>query len=504
MADAAKGSSEKQGRGHIWLAALAGASVALGHAPFSLFWLAFPALVFAVHLFLTTRTVRQALGMGWAFGAGYGAVALHWIVEPFFVDVGRHGWMAPFALILMSLGVGAFYGAAFAVARWVSVPGKGVLALALALTGFEVLRSYLFTGFPWGLIAYIWIETPVYQLASYVGPHGLTLLTIGLAGLLYLGLKNRSAVPIVLFIVLASGSWGIGTVQRSVPAAWNGQASPVVRLLQPNANQRDKWNPELMPIFFERQLEMSAAKPTPDMVIWPESSVPFWLNDPEAPLKRLADAAGGAQVIFGAQRYEERRVFNSLVVMNGDQIGAVYDKHHLVPFGEYLPLNNLFSRFGMKALADTYGLGFSAGQAGQVIQTAELGSFIPLICYEGIFPHEIRSAESRPDWMLLLTNDAWFGQFSGPYQHLAQARARAIEFGLPMVRVANTGVTAMIDARGRITGSIGLGEQGYLDADLPKALPATLYWKVGDLPVILLLVTGLVTLRVRKYRLTKG
>jgi apolipoprotein N-acyltransferase len=195
-------------------------------------------------------------------------------------------------------------------------------------------------------------------------------------------------------------------------------------------------------------------------------------------------------VVVGIQRYDEARLYNSLALIEpGGGVGAVYDKHHLVPFGEYVPYGDLLARFGIYGLASSQGQGYSPGPGAQVIGLGALGRALPLICYEGVFPQDVRAAPQRPDFMLLITNDAWFGQVSGPYQHLAQARLRSAEQGLPMIRVANTGVSAMIDATGKVTASIPLGEAGWLDAALPPALPQTLYARLGDLPMVLFFLT---------------
>jgi apolipoprotein N-acyltransferase len=173
----------------------------------------------------------------------------------------------------------------------------------------------------------------------------------------------------------------------------------------------------------------------------------------------------------------------------GGQVLSIYDKRHLVPFGEYMPGAQLLGRVGATGLARNLGIGFTPGTAPGPVELPGIGAALPLICYEGIFAEEITYGEARPRLLLLITNDAWFGQAAGPHQHLAQARLRAIEQGLPMVRVANTGISAMIDAKGRITAAIPLGAQGALDVPLPAALPATLYSRWGDNPLISMLIS---------------
>lgn len=240
-----------------------------------------------------------------------------------------------------------------------------------------------------------------------------------------------------------------------------------------------------MPVFFQRQLGYSAARAgiAPDVVIWPETSLPFFLGEDPARLQMVADAAGNkTEVIAGALRRTSRSGFNSLVHL--DEKGgvlSVFDKHHLVPFGEYLPFEDFLSGFGLSGLADLIG-GFDEGKGPRVLTSLKLPPFAPLICYEAIFPSYARVQSIRPDWLVHITNDAWFGSFSGPYQHLAQAQMRAIEQGLPLARSANTGISAMIDPAGRIVAQIDLNEADFLDVALPAPLRQTVYAKLGDFP----------------------
>ncbi len=475
------------------LSAVIGLGIGLGQAPFGFVWLGFPAIGLVILLGYTSTNPRQAAWRGFAAGFGFALLVFSWIVEPFLVDVKTFGWMAPFALLFMAAGFAFFWCLAFWLAR--RLAGQGTLALALLIpvlwTGSELLRSYILTGFPWALTSYIWVDTPVYQWAAFVGPHGLTLATFLLAAGLAIALAKRSFAKVfvgaaLLVSAVAGGAW---LQAQPVPDTTNPQ--PVVRLIQPNANQKQKWDPEMIPVFYNRQLDLTAepGDAPVDLVIWPEVAVPFLLNDPSASFWEISEAANGARVILGAQRLDGLRAFNSLAVLGqGGEITQTYDKNHLVPFGEYIPGNWLLGRIGLKAMTAKYGYGYSAGPGLRVLDLGDLGKVMPLICYEAIFPHEMRRVAERPDWMLLITNDAWFGEAAGPYQHLAQARARAVEFGLPMVRVANTGISAVIDARGQVVDSMPLGVSGRLDVKLPGTLPASIYWKTGDTPVVLLLI----------------
>ncbi len=483
----------------------AGLAIALGQSPFSLFWLAFPGLMAAVALGALAPDARSAARRGWLVGFSFAALAMSWIVEPFFVDMRATGWMAPFALFFMAAGFGLFWGAGFWLARRLAPhPGGAAwIAVPLGWLTAELARSYLFSGFPWALVSYIWIDTPLLQLFALIGPQGMTLATLLMAALAALALVRRRPGLLALPLALLAAAWVWGAWMQARPVPGDDAVRPLLRLIQPNASQREKWDPAMMPVFFERQLAFSAepAPRRPDLIIWPEVAVPFLLNDPSAPFGRIAEAAGGVPLVLGAQRLQGGQAFNSLAVIGeGGEIGPVYDKHHLVPFGEFLPGAAVLERLGLRALAAQFGTGYTPGRGPRLLDLGPLGRALPLICYEAIFPHDLTAVRERADWLLQITNDAWFGQMIGPWQHLAQARARAVELGLPMVRVANTGVSAVIDARGNTKAMLGLGETGWLDAELPPPLPRTPYAVTGDSVVffLLLALSGLVGWQARR------
>ncbi|MFT5066516.1 MAG: apolipoprotein N-acyltransferase [Reinekea sp.] len=448
-----------------------------GQAPWGLWVLTIAAL--AIWLGRPATSRRTALRNGWLFGAGYFAVALHWIVSPFLVDIGSTGWMAPFALVLMAGGAALFWGLANYAAYRIS-PQSMVLP-ALMIAGAEVLRSYLFTGFPWALLGHIWIDTPLAQLAAFGGPHLLTLLTVVMAAAAVLVFQRRFfafGIPLA-----AAVSWFI--LSTGPTPHYDG---PTVRLVQPNANQADKWDPIKSQLFFRRMIAFTQAGDAPDLVVWPETAVSYLLEYAGDALDQVSEAARGAPTVLGINRRDGERYYNSsLVLERGGIISNTYDKAHIVPFGEYIPGGELLARFGVSHFAASRGGAFSAGSGPRVVDVTGIGNARILICYEGIFAHEV-GTDVRPRLLILITNDAWFGPAAGPRQHLAQARLRAIEQGLPMVRVANTGISAMIDGKGRITNQIGMGEAGYIDAVLPPALALTIYSKTGDLPALLLLL----------------
>jgi len=458
-----------------------GALAALGQAPVGAWPITLVALAVVFGLFQRLEDWRAAAWSGWAVGTGYFLVALNWIVEPFLVDVARHGWMAPFALLGLSAGLALFWGAGLAAGR---AMGGGLAGFVGGLGLAELARGHLFTGFPWAQPGHVLIDTPLLHWASWLGAPGLLALVLIVAVALWHLVQGRHAtagLPLACAVLL----WPLGA--WLTPEAGAGPDAPVVRLIQPNAPQQEKWDPDKIGMFYERQLRFTAAGEgaRPDLVVWPETAIQVWLNHAGPALAEISRAAEGAPVVLGVQRYDGPRFFNSLVhVEAGGTVSAVYDKHHLVPFGEYMPFGDLLAEWGIHGLAATEGRGYSAGPGARVIDMGDLGQALPLICYEGVFARDLRAAPERADFLLLITNDAWFGKISGPYQHLAQARLRSAEMGLPMIRVANTGISAMIDATGRVTASIGMGRADWRDAPLPPALPTTFYARIGDAPMI--------------------
>ncbi len=481
----------------------AGLLTALGQSPVSWPLVSLFGLWLAILLFTLSPDWRKSARTGWLFGTGYFAASLFWIVEPFLVDIQRDGWMAPFALVLMAAGLALFWAAAFALATGLGTQKTTRIIALVAFLGLaELVRSYALTGFPWGLLAYIWIETPLMQLDAIIGPHGLGMVTVVIAALPHFPGGQSRGILVASGVFLAAFGFGVLRENSGDP----GQGAKVnLRLIQPNAPQARKWDPDYAPVFFRRQLKLSAAPADvpPDLVIWPEAAVTFALDRQPQLQKIIADAAGpNAQAIIGIRRLEGPRYYNSMAVLGHDGLSRlVYDKTRLVPFGEYIPFASILSRFGVYGLAAAQGGGFSSGTEAPLLDLGDLGQVLPLICYEAIFPELSRRARNRPDWILQITNDAWFGRVAGPQQHLAQARARAIEQGLPLVRVANTGISAVIDAKGRITASLGLGIEGKLDAPLPAPLDPTPYGKTGDWPVLALLLSMLLIPAGRRLRI---
>ena len=465
-----------------------GAVSALGFAPLNFF----PVLLlgFAALLLLldganaSPHRLRAAFLGGWSFGFGQFLVGWHWIGYAFLVDPGAHLWQMPFALIFLTAGLALYSGIACVAAMYFWKPGfSRVLVFACFYAGSEWLRGHLFTGFPWNLQAYGWgASLAMMQSASLFGAYGLSLLTIMLGASLADFPRRTPLVMLALFACL----WGYG--------AWRLNANPVqtvpgvqVRLVQPDIPQREKYLRPLVARNWQRLLDLTRAPGTsPTHIIWPEAAPSFVLMRSPLALDQIALLTNGKTLITGAERVSAENgalsFFNSLYVFgHGGRLEASYDKFHLVPFGEYVPFANLLGQVGITQLTKGPS-GFSAGDGPHVYQVPGAPAMTPLICYEIIFPAAVTVHQSgqRPQWFVNVTDDSWFGPWAGPHQHLLIARMRAIEEAIPVARAANTGISAMIDATGRITASLGLDQMGVVDAPLPQALTPTPYARFGD------------------------
>ena len=459
--------------------------------------------------------LRAAAFRGWLAGLGYFSVSVAWIVEPFLVDERTHGWMAPFALVLMAGGLSLFWAAAGAAWRRLRPQGGArVLVFAGAFAGAEWLRGHLLTGFPWNLPGEAWpAGSPLSQGAALVGAYGLTWITLVLAAapawILDPGTPGRrlSRAATVMVPALVLFAWGAHRI-AGTPA---GEAGPRVRIVQADIDQKTKWRPENLPSILRTYVDLTRrpAAQAPDIVVGPEGALPAIINDLMIPgqgwRETLASALAPGQVLaMGANRAEVRpdggvAYHNSLVVLEGTgsdlAVAGVYDKHRLVPFGEFIPLGDLAGRIGLRSLVHMPE-DFTAGPPPRPLQLARLPAFQPMICYEALFPGFTRAAArragERPAWILNVSNDAWFGRASGPWQHLNMARYRAIEEGLPIVRSTPTGISVVIDSSGRLIGPVlGLGTVGVIDQPLPAARPPTPYVRFGDVPfLVLLLISG--------------
>lgn len=497
------------------LAALAGALTMVAYAPFHVFPVMFFSLSVLVWLLdgavdtvsgrFSLRRFLPAFKIGWWFGFGAFVTGLHWITEAFFVDADTFGWLAPVALIGLPAVLALFTGLGTSIARLFWTDGWGrIPALALGLGLTDWLRSVAFTGFPWNLFGGALAANDVLmQGLSLVGIYGYSALAIMIfaapAALLDPAdpaRRLRFGYPAFAGLLLI-GLALFGTVRLFVLEQPK-DTDTRIRIVQPNIPQAEKWVPANADRIFKTYLTLSERPQTDrlktsaatsnlkgiDLLIWPESAFPFLILEKPAKLSALAALLPkGTHLISGAARADsevntatgKRDVYNSIFVFN-DQAEAVaaYDKTHLVPFGEYLPFQSLLERIGLEQLTRVQG-GFSAGRSRQSIQLDTIPGFSPLICYEAIFSEPVVDQGPRPRWILNVTNDAWFGSSIGPRQHLHHARIRATEEGLPLIRSANTGISALIDAKGRLRTHLATGQSGVIDAWIPQSEKQTFY-----------------------------
>ncbi|WP_225770404.1 apolipoprotein N-acyltransferase [Inquilinus sp. Marseille-Q2685] len=467
-------------------------------------WLAFPGLFW---LLAGARGGWSAFLTGWAFGFGFFVPGLYWVSWALTVDLPRFFWMIPFALAGLPALLGIFTGLAGLGFHGLRRAGwGGPLALAAAWGLAEWLRGHVLTGFPWNLIGYTWVGwLPVLQGVSVIGIYGLSALTVAAATLpatLAGPRQGWAATAAGIALFLAIGAWGAGRLSGDDGATVPGVT---LRLVQPNISQADKWSGDKLVENFNKQLAMSTGPGIERVsaVIWSETAVPFTLSwEPEAQKALGAILPPSALALVGATRAtpygtQPLQAWNSIYALDrSGTILATYDKAHLVPFGEYVPFHAFLKQFGIEKIT-AGSLDFSAGPGPRTIDLPGLPPVSPLICYEAIFPGAVLDpAGPRPGWLLNVTNDGWYGLTSGPHQHFAIARTRAVEEGLPLVRAANTGISGVVDAYGRVTGEIALGTAGILDTPLPAALPETPYARWGEAGFWLLLVLGLLAGRI--------
>ena len=503
------------------IAFASGAIGALAMPPFSLFATLVAPLSVAVWLIdgsadrgdgrRTVAGLRAAFGAGWWWGFGYFVAGLWWVGTACLVDAERFAWALPLSVLALPAGLAIFPGFGFVLARLLWSPGPTrVLALAVGLGVSEWARCTLFTGFPWNDLGMSLGANPTLaQVASLVGLHGLTLVAIAIfaapATLWRIGESRFVFAPTVLAALALLLIAGFGVLRLRAPTS-STVPGIKIRLIQPDISQGASFAPENRDTILRRYLALSGSSTSGGMrdvthLIWPESAFPFILSRDAQALGDIAEfLRSGATLVTGAARVElnggrEPSYYNSIEVLDRRGLsGERYDKRHLVPFGEYLPFEGWLEKAGLSQFVQVPG-GFTPGTGRRMLQIPGLPAAMPLICYEAIFPIEIGDAFSgarRPDWMLNLTDDAWFGLTPGPYQHYAQARLRAIELGLPLVRVANSGISAVVDGLGREMVFAPLGAEAAVDFELPKPLPSTWQARFGSLGAGLMAIAFLI------------
>lgn len=501
------------------IAFVAGAVSSLSMAPFNawpVLFLTFPLMVWLIDGAAAgkMRGIPAAAMAGWWFGFGYFIPGLYWIGYAFLVDADTFAWLLPAAICGLPAYLALFTAFGFALARllWTRDASR-ILALAAGLTIGEWLRGHVLTGFPWNTFGYALTEPlALAQTASLIGVWGLTFLAVAIfaspAALIDARTRMRRpwlAPVLALLLLVVMGAFGVIRLARTPTQL---VANTKLRIMQPNLSQDARFNYSAKADIMSKYLALSDRSTGPqstgvgdaNILIWPESAFPFFLSREADAMAQIATLLPkGTVLITGAVRPPDQpagtritRAYNSMYVIDHDgSILSVYDKLHLVPFGEYLPFQNLMEKIGFVQLTKVQG-GFLAGDRRRTMEIPNAPRMLPLICYEAVFPGDITTRGDRPGWIVNLTNDGWFGISTGPYQHLQQTRVRAIEEGLPVVRAANTGISAVIDPVGRIIARLDLGVEGVLDSGLPTAIPQTIYARTGDIPAAMIVALAVI------------
>ena len=499
------------------IAFVAGAASALALAPFNawpLLFLTFPVLVWLVDGAAAGRFggVGAAATAGWWFGFGYFLAGLYWVGYAFLVDADKFAWLLPIAVIALPAGMALYTAFGLALARLLWTRGAfRVLTLAATLTIAEWLRGHVVSGFPWNAFGYALTGPLVLaQASALIGLWGMTFLAIFIFASPAVFADHSGDTPrrflaplasVVILVALAA----YGTIRLAQhPTSF--VSGVRLRIMQPNLTQDERFNYGAKQTVMRRYLALSDRATGPETsgvkdvthLIWPESAFPFYLAREADALAQIASLlARHTVLITGAVRAAAMapsgavRAYNAVYVFDRDgSISGIYDKVHLVPFGEYLPFTDFLESLGLISLTKMPG-GFLAGDRRRLMTVPGAPSMLPLICYEVIFPDQAVPRGERPGWLLNLTNDGWFGISTGPYQHFQQARVLAIAEGLPLVRAANTGISAVVDPLGRIIKELPLGSEGVVDSGLPQPIPPTPYARIGDYIAYALVAVGL-------------
>lgn len=468
----------------VLVAVVAGAVSALGFAPFCLFLLLLLGLAAAVLLLDGAQRARRPVWagawVGWGFGFGQFAVGLHWIGFAFMVDAADHAWQLPFVAVLFPGGLALFPAIACAAASrfWRAGPSR-IFLFALCYGLAEWARGHVLTGFPWNLAGYGWGGSlAVLQSAAAFGVYTLSLLTalFGAALAELFSDRPRWRLPVVMTVIFAA--FWIGGAMRLAQHPTAFIPGVTVRLVQPDIPQAEKYRPDLVARNWERLIRLSTlpASQVPRVIVWPEAAPPFLMTY-SAPAMEWVSAlnARGSLLMTGAIRaeavsFDETKYFNSFYIFARGRAVATYDKSHLVPFGEYLPFEKTLDAWGLKKLTGIAG-SFGMGPGPQTLTVPGVPDVGPLICYEILFPGDVVGTR-RPNWLVNVTDDSWFGTWAGPLQHLQVAQVRAIEEGLPVVRAANSGISAIIDPFGRIVTRSAMNAETVVDGRLPARTPS--------------------------------
>jgi len=483
------------------VAILAGALTALALPPvyaLPVCFLTFPLLVFlldGIHSRSNVRNAsraRLAFLTGWSFGFGYFVAGLWWIAHAMLIDLASFWWAIPFAVLGLPAALAIYWGLAILLAFLLWQRGYGrLLALSFGFGLAEWLRGVLFTGFPWNAIGYTAMPAPLLmQPAAVFGLYGmnaLAVLVFAAPALATGGQFRKTGFAITALLLAATLGFGLTRLPGISPAPQTDGLA--VRLIQPSVPQDEKASHETLHSHFEHHLRLTSAAPhkgqplsaAPQLIIWPETSVPYPLETPGILPQITAHLRDHQQALVGTIRVKRDnnryRYFNSMQLIDHQgQIQAAADKVHLVPFGEYMPFAALFHRLGIQGIAEMAG-GYSVGSKRHTISLSDGTIILPLVCYEIIFPTGLDYEGSAPDMLVNISNDAWFGNTPGPWQHLLQAQLRAVEQGLPVLRATNNGISAVIDPYGRITAMLGYNKTDFIDTSIPAKIAP--FWRGG-------------------------
>ncbi len=477
---------------------LFGLVLAFTQEPFNLPYCTFLVLPLVPYLAIKfLRTSREYLLAGFVFGIGYFGLTFIWIINPFLVDPQKNIWLAPFAYTLFISSLSLFWALAFYLSNYLmrdeQKDQKKVFFLSILFAKAELLRCYMFSGFPWAIFSYAWLDTPITIFVTWFGPYIFNSIIILVGFNLFFSSLLNSTLKVIFLVTLL-----FGLQDKYLDSGFEEEGEYLtVRLVQPNIKQSDKWKKENEFNHLEILINLSNRGPRPDLVVWPETSV-YWL--PEEHPEKLKNIAVQIKspLIFGALRFnrDTKKLFNAVFLIDREgKIQSIYDKTFLVPFGEYLPLGGLLKYFNI--FNNSYRLidGFSSGTGLRLIKNSELPTFLPLVCYEALFSNEILGKVNEATWVLNVTNDAWFGNGGGPKQHLNIARMRALENNIPLIRVSNNGISAKISKNGKIEKYIALNKREFLDIELglSNARESTIYGRIGKnvssyLHLVLLLI----------------
>lgn len=489
----------------LLVALAAGFLSATGFAPLELWPVTLACLAVLLHLTWHAPSLKSALLRGWVFGVGHFTLGDNWIQHAFDFQDKMPPVLGYFAVLLLALYLAIYPAMAMGLAwrfarmvkaRWNEPDIAFVLAAAGAWILTEYLRGTMFTGYPWNPMGVIWVPTFIAGIAAWIGTYALSGVTILVAGLLYLATQNNYRPLVIgapLLAVLAFPS----TIYLELMPQPPQPAAPIVRVVQPNIGQDGVDQPDYAPRVLNKLADLSGQPgTTPRLVVWPEGMVNYLIEDGyPREYYRQADPRWVRGRIGGLLGPQDRAMVggNALIFSGGQlagvgnavwtvdpagMLGARYDKAHLVPYGEYLPMRTILAPLGLARLVMGE-VDFLPGPGPRNLPVQGFGTAGVAICYEIIFSGQIVDRAHRPDFLFNPSNDAWFGSW-GPVQHLAQARLRAIEEGLPILRATPTGVSAIIDAHGQLLGTVPAGQEGAVEAPLPEALPPTLFSRLGN------------------------